>query len=507
MTTQFSLDSKILSEPSRLEDDKLKKPGYTKRDRETQILTRLDSMTDSSKPLNYVSFFRAINPSKTLRVSRDEDRKYYIDFTQVRGVDIVRRLKHRIAVLLDDRPSCSLFTGHIGCGKSTELNKLQAELESEGFCVVNFESDEDLDMADVDVVDVLLIVARRVSQTLEKITEPEAKGLRRLLERTTEVLMTDIDIKASFGVPIPGEESSLKGGFDTEKKSFSLSAGIASLTIKAKNDPTIRERLSQYLNPQITGLLKTINEDLLEPGIESLKAKGYAGLVVIVDNLDRLDNRQKPSGRLQQEYLFVDRGHILSQLACHTIYTMPLGLRFSNEFGNLTQRFHYQPECLPMIALKRRTGEDCLEGLEKLKQMVLARAFPDLTESQRLERVGEIFDSMAVFDRLCRVSGGHVRDLLQLLAQWLEEEMQLPLTAATLEGTIANRCNEMTLAISQEEWHLLNQVRQTKQVQDEVGYNKLIRSRMVFEYREDRTSWFDVNPILLESPNLTPDPS
>lgn len=446
--------------------------------------------------LNYTEFFNCINPSKTLNISQEEDRQYYIDFTQVRGHDSIRKLKHRISVLLRDKPSCSLFTGHIGCGKSTELHKLQAELEAEGFCVVNFESDEDLDTADVDIVEVVLTIAKRVSAKLEDIVEPEATGLRRLIQRTNEVLTTEIDLKASLGT------STLKGEVDTSKKSLSLSAGIASLTVKAKNDSQTREKLSQYLGPQITGLLNSINNELIQPGIESLNAKGYAGLVVIVDNLDRIDNRPKPSGRSQQEYLFVDRGELLTKLACHTVYTMPLGLRFSNEFGNLTQRFQYKPECLPMVSIRHRNGEDYPEGLAKLKQMVLARAFPQLTEAERLERIGEIFETPEVFDRLCRVTGGHVRDLLQLLSQWVEEEMQLPLTEATLEEAIIDRCNEMTLAISPREWELLREVRRTQKVQDQVGYENLIRSRMVFEYQERRQSWFDVNPILLEAAEL-----
>ncbi|KPQ33198.1 MAG: AAA ATPase domain [Phormidium sp. OSCR] len=446
--------------------------------------------------MDYIEFFNCINPSKTLIISQEDDRQYYIDFTSVRGYDSISKLKHRIAVLRREQPSCSLFTGHIGCGKSTELHRLQAELEAERFCVVNFESDEDIDTADVDIVDVFLTIAKRVSAKLEEIAVPEATGLRRLIQRTQEVLTTEIDVKASLGT------STLKGELDSQKNSVSLSAGIASLTVRAKNDSRIREKLSQYLGPKVTGLLATLNEELIQPGIESLKNQGYAGLVVIVDNLDRIDNRPKPSGRSQQEYLFVERGELLTKLACHIIYTMPLGLRFSNEFGNLTQRFPDKPECLPMVSIRHRNGEDCPEGLAKLKQMVLARAFPQLTEAERLERIGEIFETPAVFDRLCRVTGGHVRDLLQLLSQWVEEEMQLPLTEATLEEAICDRCNEMTLAISPREWELLREVRQTQKVQDQVGYENLIRSRMVFEYQERRQSWFDVNPILLEAAEM-----
>ena len=53
----------------------------------------------------------------------------------------------------------------------------------------------------------------------------------------------------------------------------------------------------------------------------------WAGLVVIVDNLDRM-LRQAVSGttRTSHDKLFVDTASQLSDLACHVIYTLPPAL-------------------------------------------------------------------------------------------------------------------------------------------------------------------------------------
>ncbi|NEQ85003.1 MAG: ATP-binding protein, partial [Moorea sp. SIO2I5] len=67
------------------------------------------------------TFYRATNPSKTLAVDNEEDRKYYIDFSSVRGGQIIEKLRKKIAIFSPNQPTCELFTGHIGCGKSTEL--------------------------------------------------------------------------------------------------------------------------------------------------------------------------------------------------------------------------------------------------------------------------------------------------------------------------------------------------------------------------------------------------
>lgn len=446
-------------------------------------------------PIDYSQFYQAIDPSQPLNIANEIDRQRYIDFTAVRGDKVIKKLANRIVTLSPDKPTCSLFTGHIGCGKSTELHRLECELKQAGFFVVYSES-EDLDMADVDIIDVLMAIAKRIAAELEAQQVSVGQRLGQFIGVIKNALMTEIELKASAKLLGLG-----KAGFDTEKKTASVSSVIGELTIKAKNDPSWREKLNQYVGPQLNVLLQSINQDLIEPGIAQLKTQGYKGLVVIVDNLDRIDARVTSSGRSQREYLFVDRGENLAQLACHTIYSMPLSLRFSSEFGNLTQRFD-KPECLPMVAVIDRQGKPNVAGLDKLKQMVLARAFPELDEADRLTQVGEIFAEAAAFDRLCRVSGGHVRDLLRLLKQWLEEEMELPLTMETLDDTIAEFCNEMKLAVSAEEWELLRQVRETHEVSDEQGYQQLIQSRLVFEYRDRQTTWFDVNPILLEAGKL-----
>ncbi len=249
--------------------------------------------------------------------------------------------------------------------------------------------------------------------------------------------------------------------------------------------------------------IEAINQELLETAIAKLKQQSKKGLVVIVDNLDRIDNRTKAWGRPQQEYLFVDQGEYLTKLNCHVVYTMPLALKFSNDYGMLTQRFSEDPKVLPMVPVQWPDGSIHEEGMALMRQMVLARAFPDLQPEERPNHITAIFDQTATLDRICKMSGGHVRDLLRLLNTLIMEEMTLPLTRDTLDQVIRSRRNEIKMPISADEWELLRHVKKTKQVSDDQGYQKLIRSRFVFEYRDRGESWFDVNPILAEGRELS----
>ncbi len=440
-------------------------------------------------------FHKATNPARTLKTQNVEDQKCYIDFSEVRGEDIISTLKESITIWNADQPTCNLFTGHIGCGKSTELLRLQVVLEAADFHVVYFESSEDLEITDVDIADVFLAIASRISKSLENIVLEEPRRFQELLQGAWNILNSEV---TGFKGKFAGQDI----GYTVDGQKLSLSLGIGEITTNMKSDPTLRTRINQYLGPQKTNLIQAINQELLEPAIAKLKQQGKNGLVVIVDNLDCINNTAKPWGRTQQEYLFVDQGEYLTKLNCHVIYTMPLALKFSNEYATLTQRFPQDPKILPMVPVKYSDGRIHERGLALMQQMILARAFPNLAPEDRLNKITDIFDTPATLDRLCQVSGGHVRDILKLLNPWIMKDRNFPLQGNTLEQIIRERCNEMSLTISAEEWELLRHVKKTKHVSDDLGYQKLIRSRFVFEYRDKGELWFDVNPILAESEKL-----
>lgn len=425
-----------------------------------------------------IKFFQACNPSKTLKMGVAEDRQYYIDFSLVRGGDIINRLIRTISKEAEaSDATCQLFTGHIGCGKSTELFRLRDELEKKGFYVVYFESSTDMDMANVDVSDILLAITRQVSESLEKINIKLKPGyFTNLFREISDILQTSIEFEAGISLPL----------------------AIGKITAKTKASPSLRDQLHQHLEVRTSSILESINEEVLGRATEMLKQDGYKGLVVIIDNLDRIDISPKPSGRSQPEYLFIDRGEQLRKLNCHVVYTIPLVLNFSNELNSLINRFGVKPFVLPMVKVKNRDRSDCVEGMDLLRQMVLARAFPHSSNTERLAKIQEVFASPEVLDRLCRMSGGHVRNLLVLLYSCLQRE-DPPLTSDCLESVISEYRDDLIAGIDANEWNLLRQIiREQDRIKGEAEYQTLLRSMFLFEYR-DEGHWYDVNPAIAES--------
>jgi hypothetical protein len=87
--------------------------------------------------------YNAANPTEPLKPGDPR----YVDCTDVRGDENTVSRMFKI-ISLSDRPTHQIFTGHRGCGKSTELPRLKERLTDDGFYVVYFAADEDLDPND-----------------------------------------------------------------------------------------------------------------------------------------------------------------------------------------------------------------------------------------------------------------------------------------------------------------------------------------------------------------------
>ncbi|MFO0052491.1 MAG: P-loop NTPase fold protein, partial [Dolichospermum sp.] len=391
----------------------------------------------------------------------------------------IEALLRTITRISPNIPTCQLFTGHLGCGKSTELLRLKAELEAQNFHVVYFESTHVLEMVDIDITDILLAIAGLVSKSMEA-----------MKLRVQPTYFTKL-----FGEVINFLQTPIELGVEAE-----LSVGIGKITAKTKESPHLRRRLRDYLEPRTENILQSINTELIDRANLELKARGKKGLVVIVDNLDRVAIRPLPSGRSLPEYLFIDRGDQLRKLNCHIVYTIPLALTFSNDSAQLQHRLGggLAPKILPMIPVRQRSGEINIEGLELMRKMVLARAFPHSSPPERLNLITQLFDNSDSLDRLCLISGGHVRDLLGLLFDCLREQ-DPPFDRNCVELVIRRQRDYRANAIDMNESELIFQVIQEQRVKGDIEYDLLLRSLFVFEYRDHQGVWFAINPVLAET--------
>ncbi len=105
-------------------------------------------MTQRAKIIDEV--YRVCNPDKPL--PPDDER--YVDLTENRGVkQIAKTVTRRIRRSEAGARIKLLFTGHRGSGKTTELLRLQQELEDNQFFIIYMDVEELLDLGSLNYLD------------------------------------------------------------------------------------------------------------------------------------------------------------------------------------------------------------------------------------------------------------------------------------------------------------------------------------------------------------------
>jgi len=430
-------------------------------------------------PPNLREIYQACNPCQVLDVRRSRDRDYYVDLSDVRGGDRIGDIEAAISLFSPRVPTYHLLSGQVGSGKSVELLRLQSLLAANQFQTVYIEVSRYLDMADVDVVDLVLAIASDVARAMTAWNlDARSPTLEAILERAnTFVRPFDREIS-----PAPHAVSHSP-----------LHRLLVECVGRMREYPLQRMQLRQFLDAQLPAIVEAIAHDLIGSSTEHLRSRGIENIVIIVDNLDRLSNTSKSWGRLQSEYLFVDRGEWLQKFGCHAIYTVPIGLLFSKEIGSLQARFDTDPIVLPLVPLYRRDGSLNPDGLDRLKQIVLRRMFAHAPNDRDL---AQFCREASAIDLLCRVSGGHVRNLLRLLHRWIEKERDLPLSIAGLQAAIGDRRARIDMSLSQTDLTLLQQFDNGTTTKAQAIPNDFLRSGLMLEYRDDNGSWFSLDPIV-----------
>ncbi len=346
----------------------------------------------------------ACNPSFSIYLHKEAN--YYIDLVGGRGEDVVKKLRRAIA-LSPNKPTFQLMSGHVGSGKTTELLRLKVELEQQGFVVIYCAADEYLQLDDIGLTELWLVILNLILQRLEQ--KGDSLSLTYLPNVIAEIEQW-MRISPPVGITTYG---------------IRLHKILQALQDSAQH----RHQLHSYLEPRLKNPLLEAAEEMTEIEVDHLKKLGKKGLVVLVDNLDRLSVDQV-------EVIFGEGGKYLRQFQCHIIYTMPL-MTLTHADEQFQQRLKgNMPILLPNLSLRDRQGTTNLECLSLLRQVVLTRMLIKIAPELRLEHVTDIFDHLETLDLLCLSSYGHLPYLLSLLYGCLQSQ-DPPIQLETLNRVLA----------------------------------------------------------------------
>ncbi|UNU26515.1 AAA family ATPase [Microcoleus vaginatus] len=428
-------------------------------------------MTQESEKL-LTNLYNAFDPFYPLPAGDPQ----YVDCREVRGDgDIIEDLGRKIK--LSQRMTCQLYAGHRGAGKSTELLRLQEYLQNQGCFVVYFAADEqDINPEDTEYTDILLACTRHL---LEELRNANSKPLRDWMRDRWE------DLKDLALTEVSFETLSLE----------SQIAQFAKLTANVRTVPSLRQKIRDKINPHTTTLIDALNE-FIGDAKKNLPDKS-SQLAVIADNLDRIVPFSQDGKRSNLDEIFLDRTEQLKALDCHVIYTIPISMVYSNRATELINNYN-DPQVLPMIMVQNPDGSTNEAGLAKIKELIEKRV-KQVNPNQSLET--GLFDSRETLERLCLMSGGHVRNLLLMMQEAITRTEDLPITAKAAQRAITQARDVYRRTPEEGEWQILAKVSHTQRILNDEQHRDLLFSRCILEYRYydeegEMQPWYDVHPLI-----------
>ena len=425
--------------------------------------------------------YQACEPLESLH----PDDPRWVDFDAVRGEDnVVDSFARDIRRARADGANVKLFSGHRGVGKTSELFRLKALLEKggdgrPGFVVVYCDVSDKLDVNDLDFPDLLVFVAAQLQQELAKMKLPGFTPATTYLKRAWD------DIRSMLGAQVEFKEAELDTGF-------------GKLVMELRNRPISRALLREAVEKHSTSLLDAVN-DLLGSAKASAIHAGHAGLVLIVDGLDKLVRRELEHGGNTHDRLFIDRSEQLAALAVHTVYTVPISLIYSPRIGQLEHSIGEHNTPVSMIRLRPHRDAaitSASPGMQKMSEMVAKRcAYVQVS-------IMEAFDDLSTLEHLCEMSGGHPRHLLMFLQAACNELDDLPITRKAAEKAVKRYAQSLTREVPDDAWPALRpfDTPQRDIPKDEL-HQQMLFLLYVFEYMNGEM-WYEVNPVLRTVPRF-----
>lgn len=401
-----------------------------------------------------------------------EDIDLYVQLDEVRGsTGLVNKLSKTIRYSAN--PTCQLLAGHIGSGKSTELRQLEQDLEGgkekffTAFCTIL----QDIDVEDTDYPDILIGIMRQTACQLND--------------------KCKIKLKPGYFKQRWDELKDLLGA-DVKFTGVDLAVGLAKFSTVIKSSPNTRLEIRKMLEPKLNNWIEAAR-DVISKAVLELKKKGFAGLVIIADDMDKLsvERRQEIDSSIA-EHIFIHRHSQLTALNCHLVYTMPLSLAYSCKERDIASLYNLTaPPVVPMTKVVDKNGKRVKNGFEKFNDII----------RKRLVKAGakeSIFESVKVKDRIIEYSAGQPRVLMTLIRDSIVEG-DLPITMKAVENVARKIVQSYARQLREEHWTIIRQVKKNhtlkRSEKNDSLCMELLANRAILQYLNEK-EWYGLNPLL-----------
>ncbi|MGH9939956.1 MAG: hypothetical protein ACREAM_27250, partial [Blastocatellia bacterium] len=410
---------------------------------------------------------------------------------------LVRRLSANFRLSKGQKtPYKALLTGHTGSGKSSELIRVGVEL-SRDFLVFWFDAERSLVIEKATVFEVILglglavhkaatqsnlqpnpQLAQKLLNSLSKFvrTHEERKGFALKLQPVLKQI-TAMVIGAGAGATVAGPVGAMIGAI----------GATTALDLNVRDDLT--RTLEMPLNKiEIIGALQTI--------INEIQLAARLPLLIIIDGLDKVPPAQA--------HKLFSETRLLSEPDCALLYAAPIDLYFRS---NRVVHIFNEHAKLPALIVNKRppTGDDWRRdraenpaGIELLRKVAARRL-----ESHGLT-VDQIIDDAAL-NRLARMSGGIMRDMIRLFREAAFNAQLLGKTRIDDEiarNAVAKYQNEHGSQLKENEREVIRRALRQGWFSGGASANDeydLVYNLHLLSYEEGNNIWIDAHPLVLSS--------
>jgi hypothetical protein len=411
--------------------------------------------------------------------------EFYQNAREARGGIEPRRRMSRLLHQLPDTSEHILFVGYKGCGKSTEMNHLQKDIQNE-FLVINFSVQDELDPVHLNYIELFIVTMERLFSFAKEndlsVSEEYLQSIQRWLS-TKEIE----EIREKYNIGVEGE-AGMEGNIGIPY----LQKFFYKFKASAKSSRQLKETLKRNIEPKLSDLIEHCN-DLIREVTLKLDTIGKKDLLLIIEDLDKI-----PLDRAEE--LFFNYTNQLTLLQTNVIFTFPIALYHNVRFNDIKVYFTNVYE-LPMIKIKNRDGSENEEGMNVMRKIVDVRM-----ETEKL------LESPEILNQMIRDSGGCMRDLFLMIREAADSALDFERKSITKEDRVRayqklKREYENNIAdnfvddkkYSAEDYYqtLIDlHENQTKKVDNTIEVMHLRQNLSILGYNGE--GWCDVHPIVVD---------
>lgn len=449
-------------------------------DSKLQQIARAESLEDVYRTLS----------SQPLITPEEIAAFYRTQLNETRGGDKMGRLRLGLQRAYQNKTffkACVM--GHPGVGKSTELSRLVQDIKSP-FRTIRFSAMSALNPGNFRPLDVLLLMMIEVTQqTAEVVEPPSPERLQEIWNWFSEKKKT----KEQTGLSTAKIEAG--GGVKDDSWWVKVSGLFANLRGELRYTASTKTEVVEYSLSNLKSLIDIANR-LLDDCNRLLRDADRQEWLFIGEDFDK---NGVPTDRVED--LFLNNASIFQDLRTHLIFSVPIGLFYSEKDPQLP----FEPSCslvIPDTPVYLQDHSSNEQGRAAVKEVLNARMNLDLFEPDQMLR-------------LIVASGGNLRDLFGMANYAVDSALLRPpendkkVNAADVDGALVNWRSDYERRLGQspydrqpipytEKAKLLKRIyegEKVAQVPDPVLYS-LLSARAVQEFNGQR--WFGVHPLVVD---------